>query len=68
MKAPKNRMISKTAESGAGVPPAIQDPATVTVRVVRQAVGENNRSYAAGETFETTPSRRAALGGLVEEA
>jgi len=58
-------MISKTSESGADAPPAIPSSGVVTVRVAHQAVGENGRTFLKGETFETTPARRAALGSLV---
>lgn len=59
-------MISKTSD-GAVTPAVHTVPATITVRVVGQAVGENNRAYLKGETFDTTPERRAALGALVDE-
>jgi hypothetical protein len=63
MKPAKNRIITETRE--AATPAAERSPAVVTVRVVRQPVGENGRTYFAGEEIQTTPERAAALGSLV---
>jgi len=60
----KNRAILKSREPEAETPAA---PSPVLVRVVRQAIHEAGRNYAAGQTFEVAAERRAALGGLVEE-
>ena len=65
MKAPKNRIITETREAADTTPAAEPTPAVVTVRVVRQPVGENGRTYFAGEEIQTTPERAAALGSLV---
>ena len=64
MKSSKNRMISKTTEDA----PQAPAPGTVTVRVLGQSVNENARVHHKGETFDTTPERRASLGNLVADA
>jgi hypothetical protein len=64
---PKNRAVLKPVSpvetKGAGDP---TDLANVTVRVIRQPINEGGVHYSAGETFETSPERAAALAGLVE--
>jgi hypothetical protein len=43
-----------------------QPPAVVTVRVKRQPINEGGVHYSAGDTFETTPTRAAALAALCD--
>lgn len=43
-----------------------EQPALVTVRVLKQPLYEADGHHAAGETFQTTAARAAALAALVE--
>lgn len=71
MPRPKNRAILDAGQIHTAAEKLHRDavhavPALVTVRVVRQAIGEAGVHYPQGSTFQTTPARAKALGALVE--